>query len=100
MYWKQHENNMKNCFNIDLKCLIDSTSRMGLAKLFEHKQEVKNTWSFAFCKKKSFKLLLFPARVWSLWAQLSTSDTLWNIAEKDLVSSELSSRLSRNLLID
>ena len=42
MYWKQQENNAKNCNNIDLKCLMDLASRMEFSK---------NTWSFLFCKK-------------------------------------------------
>ena len=34
MYWKQRENNVNNCINIDLKCLIDLASRIGFSKLF------------------------------------------------------------------
>ena len=34
MCWKQRENNVKNCANIDLKCLIDLASRMESSNLF------------------------------------------------------------------
>ena len=34
MHWKYSENNIKNCINIDLKCLIDLALRMKFSKLF------------------------------------------------------------------
>ena len=56
--WSRIENNnpcfnMKNCINIDLKCLIDLARvwRFPNCSIHYHKKERKNTWSFLFCKK-------------------------------------------------
>ena len=35
MYWKQRENNVKNCININLKCVIDLAPRVESSKLFD-----------------------------------------------------------------
>ena len=53
MYWKQHENNVKNCINIELKCLIDLALRMEFSKLFNSLTQKRNkeTRSLLFCKE-------------------------------------------------
>ena len=53
MYWKHCENNVKNCINIDLKCLIDLAFHMDFPRcsIHWHKKKIKNTWSLLFCKK-------------------------------------------------
>ena len=35
MHWKHHKNNVKNCINIDLECLIDLALRMEFSELFD-----------------------------------------------------------------
>ena len=35
MHWKHRENDVKNCINIDLKCLIDLALRMEFSDLFD-----------------------------------------------------------------
>ena len=42
------ENNLKNCINIDLKCLLDLVSRMEFPRLFDLLTQRKNSWSFLF----------------------------------------------------
>ena len=65
MHWKYSENNIKNCINIDLKCLIDLALRMEFSKLFDlltikgNKEYLK----FTVLQENSFKLFLFAARV-------------------------------------
>ena len=48
MHWKHRENNVKNCINIDLKCLIDFALRMEFSKLFDSLTQKGN---LLFCKK-------------------------------------------------
>ena len=42
MYWKQHENNLENCINTNLKCLIDLPSRMEFSKLLNSLTQKEN----------------------------------------------------------
>ena len=46
MHWKQHDNSVKNCINIDLKWLIDLTSRMEFSKLFGSLTQKENKEHF------------------------------------------------------
>ena len=66
MFWKQHEDNVKNCINVDLKCFIDLTLRMEFSKLFDSliQKENKEYLRLSGGSENSFKLLLLAAPVW------------------------------------
>ena len=56
---------MKNWINIDLNCLIDLASRIGLAKLFNCvRQKGKEEYlKLSILQEHLFKLCLFAAQV-------------------------------------
>ena len=55
MYWKQRENNRKNCINIGLKCLIELASRMDFSKLLESLTQKKvNKEHLKLCSVRKF----------------------------------------------
>ena len=66
MHWKHRENNMINCINIDLKCLIDLALRMEFSKLFDSLTQKGNNeyLKFTVPSENLFKLFLFAA--WAL----------------------------------
>ena len=102
MYWKLQENNVKNYNNIDLKCLIGFASRMKFSKVFDSltPTKKKNTWSFLFWKKIPLNCFYLQLEFDHYEHNCQPQVLVWNIAEKDLVSSGCWSQFFRNLLID
>ena len=76
--------NMKNCININLKCLIDLALCMEFPKLVHSltQKGKKSNWSFSFCKK--IPLSCFYLQLMSDNQEHTlTSDTLCDIAKSN-----------------